>query len=80
MTPEVAIGTQAFVATGGNAEIAEMVEKTVMDAVPVQAILSYAYAGRNGDRASWDKACALYIGQPDLCVPHLHSKQTVTVG
>mmetsp|Transcript_25986 Transcript_25986/g.66887 ORF Transcript_25986/g.66887 Transcript_25986/m.66887 type:complete len:361 (-) Transcript_25986:90-1172(-) len=57
---------EAFVATGGNAEVAEMVEKTVMDAVPVQAILSYAYAGRNGDRASWDKACALYIGQPDL--------------
>mmetsp|Transcript_34531 Transcript_34531/g.87118 ORF Transcript_34531/g.87118 Transcript_34531/m.87118 type:complete len:636 (-) Transcript_34531:228-2135(-) len=56
---------EAFTASE-NAEIAEMVEKTVMDAIPVQALLSLAYAGRSGDRASWDKACALYIGQPHL--------------
>jgi hypothetical protein len=49
-----------------SAEIAEMVEKTVMDAIPVQAILSLAYAGRSGDRASWDQACALYMGRPHL--------------
>lgn len=39
-----------------------MVQKTVMDAIPVQAILSLAYAARQGDRAQWDRACALYIG------------------
>jgi hypothetical protein len=44
-----------------------MVEKTVMDAIPVQAILSHAYnGGVNANRGNWDKACALYIGQPSL--------------
>ena len=43
----------------------EMVQKTTMDAIPVQALISYALKGASGDKASWDKAAALYIGLRD---------------
>eukprot|EP00191_Tetraselmis_sp_GSL018_P000163 CAMPEP_0177609542 /NCGR_PEP_ID=MMETSP0419_2-20121207/19156_1 /TAXON_ID=582737 /ORGANISM="Tetraselmis sp., Strain GSL018" /LENGTH=946 /DNA_ID=CAMNT_0019104497 /DNA_START=69 /DNA_END=2909 /DNA_ORIENTATION=- len=41
----------------------EMIEKTIADAIPVQAVISFAYAGsHNGASESWDKAAAMYIG------------------
>mmetsp|Transcript_6515 Transcript_6515/g.18190 ORF Transcript_6515/g.18190 Transcript_6515/m.18190 type:complete len:652 (-) Transcript_6515:285-2240(-) len=44
----------------------EMIEKTVMDAIPVQAILSYAKQGAAGDREKWDQAAALFLGLRDM--------------
>jgi len=42
-----------------------MVEKTVQDAIPVQAVLSNCYRGAvSGDQAAWDACAAAYIGSP----------------
>eukprot|EP00192_Tetraselmis_astigmatica_P013643 CAMPEP_0117664912 /NCGR_PEP_ID=MMETSP0804-20121206/9499_1 /TAXON_ID=1074897 /ORGANISM="Tetraselmis astigmatica, Strain CCMP880" /LENGTH=318 /DNA_ID=CAMNT_0005472229 /DNA_START=138 /DNA_END=1094 /DNA_ORIENTATION=+ len=47
------------------AALAEMVEKTVQDAIPVQAVLSNCYRGAvSGDQAAWDACAAAYIGSP----------------
>eukprot|EP00955_Chlamydomonas_euryale_P031326 329259-Chlamydomonas_euryale.AAC.6 len=57
-------------ARSSAAEKMEMVEKTTADAIPVQAILSYANSGANGNRADWDKAGALYIGNNQDISPY----------
>ena len=57
---------QAFAEENPSSKI-QMVEKTLIDAIPVQGILSYAYQGKEGNAAYWDKAAALYIGRADRC-------------
>jgi hypothetical protein len=50
---------------GAGAKI-ELLQKTTMDAIPVQALISYANKGASvSDKTSWDKAAALYIGLRD---------------
>mmetsp|Transcript_7457 Transcript_7457/g.21062 ORF Transcript_7457/g.21062 Transcript_7457/m.21062 type:complete len:354 (-) Transcript_7457:258-1319(-) len=54
---------EAF-AIGVEASKAEMVEKTVMDAIPFQAIVSLTQTSTSD--ANWDKAAALYLGNRAL--------------
>lgn len=43
---------------------AELIEKTVMDAVLVQAVISECYNGqKDNDQAKWDQCAAMFIGK-----------------
>lgn len=58
-----ALGTQGF-ALSNAAVKSEIVQKTVWDAIPVQAILSLTKPGSSPD--DWDRAAALYLGDRTL--------------
>lgn len=50
-----------------SARRAEVLEKTIMDAIAVQAIISDLWLGKGGnggnvDRAKWDAGAARFIG------------------